>query len=1105
MPDGLGVDIGFLIALRVGVVMPELQIFLFGTPQVIWKGEQCHFPRKKSLALLCYLAMQEHAVAREKLGSLLWDDGQQGRANLRRALQPLRNTFGEVLHTTRDTVALHRDSSWVDVLEFDRLAQPNSRLMPAQLESPNLPLTNWQHAANLYAGRFLEDLTVGNGGFERWRDEQERQWAVRAATVLHNLSTALFLRKDLDTAEKYALQWVALEETEEQVHRLLMKIYSQKGNRAKALEQYEKCCRILADYDFLPAQETQRLYEKIRRQPLARTPRPAHQRQQTPRRKAGTQNGAFARWSPPPLPQFLTSFLGREEDVEEVLTCLHTPECRLLTILAPGGMGKTRLAVDVARRCQDDFPDGTLFVDLSGVPKSNNLFSVLHLYLPEAYREYTRKQSAEESFLAFLASRRMLLILDNFEHLAFQAAQVTSLLQHLTNVKCLVTSRQRLNLSEEWVYPLEGLAYPQELSAGENGLLLSQYSAVQLFVQRARQNAPYFAITEDNRAAIVRICQISEGMPLAIEMAAAWVQQLPCAVIAEKLARQLDFLESAYRNIPGRHRSIRASCLHSWELLTPEEQRGLCKFSVFRQGCDYKAAVAVTGLRLPEIANLVNKSWLRTDSRGRYRIHTLIHQFLQEQLQQDPVLEQTARREHAYYYAEDLKRIGREFIGHTQKEALDYAAEDLENLEEAWAWAVAHQSLDVLEAMYQPLFDFYRLRNFFVRGKERFSAAIRVLEKQAAFYEHPVYSYLQNRLAWFTYITDDFTQANTLWLDGLRRAEARGDTLEAAFCNHHLGLVAQHQGRLDEAKSYLSRAMRQYQQAGTAYHIAVNQKQLGYVTHKQADHPRAESLFRQCLQTFETIGDQYNIGVVYNYLSDCTYAQGRKSEAGYYARKAIEIAGRTGNQRLRAFALNRLARSLAPEEAVRVYTTIIMIFESLGDWARTAISYCNLAAEHIKLDQFVEAQESYQAALSIFRERNDRRGCFFTTFDIGRMYITARNAEQAHRYLCDALLQALGMGEQPLGLYALSGVGELFAALDDWPHALSLAAFILQHPKTQEDARANAEAIVVRSARALSEAEAGLYQQAFPPEHYHSLIEEYLEKHTFTLPVKAKP
>ncbi len=1080
---------------------------MFGIPRFVRDGEVCHFPRKKSLALLCYLSLQSRPVSRDELGMLLWNDGQKGRANLRRVLPSLRSTLGSVLQTTRDIVTLGREALWVDVLEFDHLAQPNSRLLPAQLEAPNLRLTDWQQAADLYKGEFLKDLRVGSERFAHWRDEQERQWAVRIATLLHNLSHALFLRDDLDAAERYALQWASLEETEEQAHRLLMQIYLRKGNRSKALEQYETCKKILGTYDLVPTNETQRLYEKIARQvrlsPGVRPP--GQKRTPAPRSSADRKRRSLATWNPPPLPNFLTPFVGREDDIHEAVDCLRKPDCRLLTVHAPGGMGKTRLAVQVAEQCRQDFSDGVLFVDLSAVPENTNLFSALYLYLPEEYREHHGGKSPEEIFLAFMASRCLLLVLDNFEHLTSQAWQVTSLLQACPQVKCLVTSRERLNLSEEWVLSLEGLPYPQELSSSDNGLLLSRYSAVQLFVQRARQNAPHFAVTDDNRDAIVRICQIAEGMPLALEMAAAWVEQLPCEVIASKLEDQLDFLESTYRNIPGRHRSIRASCQHSWELLTPEEQRGLSKFSVFHRGCDYKAATTVTGLRLAEIADLVNKSWLRTNARGRYLVHAFIHQFLWEQLQKQPVLAQETLREHAYYYAEDLKRIGQEFVGHSQKAALDYASEDLENLVSAWEWAVQHQNLDILDAMCQPLFDFYRLRNLFVAGKERFSTALRALEKQGALHEHPVYNRLQNRFAWFVYVTDDFTQASALWQDGLRRAEALGDTLEAAFCNHHLGLVSQHQGKLAQAQVHLVQAMQQYKQAGTAYHVALNQKQLGYVTFKQKDYPRAEALFRQCMQTFETVGDQYNIGVVYTYLSDCAYAQERNSEALFYARKAIEFATHTGNQRLHAFALNRLARSLPSEEAVRVYTTITMIFESLEDWARTAISYCNMAAEFINLEQYAEAEESYQAALSIFRERRDKRGCFFTTFDIGRMYIKARNAKKAHQYLQDALLQALDMGEVPLGLYALSGVGEICAALDDWPHALALAVFILEHPETQDDARANAEAIVAQGARKLSEAEMALYVHPYPPTHYHRLIEEYLETGTFTLPQAAKP
>ncbi len=1082
----------------------QLRLYVLGPPLVRLDETDIRLGAAPSV-LLYYLALSPQPVPRRALMHLLRDDRGAGgthAAYLRNLLQRLVERLGEAyVIRTRQEAALNRERLWVDALEFGRLAQPQSILMPAQLKDSRLPLENWKNAAALYRGNFLQGLRVKSRALQKWREEQERAWEQRILALLHNLSEALFLREEYDEALRYASRWQALEETNETAHRLLMKIYWRQGKHAKAIEQYRACRAVLQRYELDPTAPTEELYQRIR------SSRSAAGRGATRRRAAGSLRAESASqppaWKPPVLPTYPTPFIGRQDDLAYVVARLQAPECRLLTLLAPGGMGKTRLAVQAGEKLKASFADGVLFVDLSRLPASADLLNALYVYLPEDYRDRSRHENPGDAVLDFMSKRQMLLILDNFEHLTPQAARLTDLLQKAQNITCLVTSRERLNLSEEWVYPLDGLSYPQASYPKSLTPLDARYSAVKLFVQRAQQSAPHFTLTDANRAAVTRICQIVEGMPLAIEMAAVWVQHLSCEAIASSLQQHLDILESAYRNIVERHRSIRASCDHSWNLLTDAERRGLSRLAVFHNGCDYRAVAAIAGLSLPEIANLHNKSWLRSN-RGRYSLHALIHQYLSKRLDEDPALREETRRRHARYYAGMLQQAAQNFHGAGQKDALEEVSRDLENIEAAWDWAVREQDLDLLDSMSRPLFEFYRLRNFFIAGKERYQHALRRIGLEEAARRHPAYEHIRNRLAWFTYISADLTRAKTLWEEGLQRAQERGETCEIAFCYQGLGLASQDAGEYDQAVAYYTESLRCAKEQGLSHDIAQAQKQLGYVFSLKRDFHKAETLYRRCLAIYESLNDRYNIAVVYSYLSDCAYEQKRRAQATHLAQQAIEIATETGNQRLHALALNRLARTLPPAEAVRIHTTVAMIFESLGDWTRTGISYNNIAGELMQLGNFPEAEETYRNALDLFKRHNDRRGVFFTTFNLGRMYLRWQ-PEGALRYLRSALLQALGMNAISLGLYALSGYAEFYQVQGDWPRALCLASFILNHPDVQEDATAYAEEVLCEATRTLGALNAARWLVPLPPAEYHRLVDEIAREGAFTLPGTAAP
>lgn len=329
------------------------------------------------------------------------------------------------------------------------------------------------------------------------------------------------------------------------------------------------------------------------------------------------------------LPAQLTSFIGREAELCAVAELLANPACRLLTLVGAGGIGKTRLAIEVAFRVAQHFADGVCFIPLQAVPSPDLLTPAIvdALAIPRS-----GQADLLSHVLTYLHDKHLLLVLDNVEHLLDAIGVLTAILQAAPAVTLLVTSREVLHLQEEWLYRIDGLAVPADAHADA----WANCDAVRLFVERARQVRHDLAL-ETEAAAVVRICRLVEGMPLALEVAAAWLSTLSCAEVADEIQRSLDFLSTTLRDVPERHRSMRAVFDHSWQRLSPEERAVFMRLSVFRGGFNRAAAEVVAGATLPLLTALVGKSLLRWEfDRRRYQIHGLLRQYAAEQLAQSP-------------------------------------------------------------------------------------------------------------------------------------------------------------------------------------------------------------------------------------------------------------------------------------------------------------------------------------------------------------------------------------------------------------------------------------------------------------------------------------
>jgi len=409
------------------------------------------------------------------------------------------------------------------------------------------------------------------------------------------------------------------------------------------------------------------------------------------------------------LPSQLTSFIGRSDEIIEICQQLEHPDCHLLTLIGPGGIGKTRLAIEVAREKSSNFADGVYFVDLQPMNAVDALVTTLANSID---MRFFGEQPPRIQLLNFLRDRSVLLVIDNFEHLLGGIDLLSEVVKTAPNVKLLVTSREALNVQEEWLWQVKGLQFPENIHAAP----IENFSAVRLFVERARRVRADFKLSNQEND-VIRICRLVEGMPLALELAASWTKALSCDEIANEIQRSLDFLSSNSRNVPERHRSMQAVFNHSWKLLTDAERDVFPKLSVFRGGFRRDAAEAVAGASLETLVGLVDKSFLRVSQTGRYEVHELTRQY-GERILEEARQKETVQDKHCVHFLNFLNEREPQLKGAAQIAALNMIDEELDNLRLSWRWAVMRRMDAELRKAALSLFLFYWNRGRYLEGEE---------------------------------------------------------------------------------------------------------------------------------------------------------------------------------------------------------------------------------------------------------------------------------------------------------------------------------------------------------------------------------------------------
>jgi predicted ATPase/WD40 repeat protein/DNA-binding SARP family transcriptional activator len=728
--------------------MGQLLLTCFGTFQVVLTGAPLTFQTDKVRALLVYLAVERQAHQRSALAQLLWPGytAESANTSLRQTLRRLRQLLGDDedapgdtpwLLVTRQTVQFNPAASLsADVITFTELLAACATHSHSHINACQPCLARLQQAVDLYRGDFLSGFTVADSDpFEEWRRVTQEQFHLQTLDALTHLAAAAESAGDDEAALQSAQRQLALEPWLEAAHRCIMRILTRRGQRAAALAQSNRCRQVLAEeLGIAPDAETLALVEQIERGEFEKKTRRQEDKKTEDEAKAllVSPSSLLPVFLTPPhnLPAVLTPFIGRASEVAEVSDRLWQPEVRLLTLVGAGGMGKTRLALTVAQQIlalatqtgeeNPKYADGVFFVALTPLTTA----SAITPAIADALGLETQG-APQQTLHHFLQKKRLLLILDNFEHLLEGASLVATLLQEAPGVQILVTSRERLNLRGEQLYPLAGLDYGQ----APHAMASQESAAVQFFVHCVQQSQRGFTLPTADRAAVVQICQLVQGMPLALEMAAAWATLLPLVEIAQEIARSADFLTTDWPDVPERQRSLRAVFEWSWGLLTEGEQRVLRQLALFGDSFTRTAAEQIAGAALRTLTGLLNKSLLQEapisqESNGtrRYELHPVVRQFAAEQLARTDEEAAVAVR-YSLFYLDWLAAREAPLLGRAVNETVAEIQRELDHVRQAWRWAIRHSQWVALGRSAYALSEFLAIVGHSAESEQLFALA----------------------------------------------------------------------------------------------------------------------------------------------------------------------------------------------------------------------------------------------------------------------------------------------------------------------------------------------------------------------------------------------
>ena len=1041
--------------------MDGLRIITLGGVKVELGGEMVEFSRYKSLALLVFLAVTNERSSRESLAAMFWPENTQGRAlaNLRQAIWVIRSSLGENwLEASRESLQLVNEQNiWVDTTEFHDLL-----IMVKQHSHPNgmvceQCLEQLKQAALIFNGDFLSGFSLRDSPeFDNWQYFQKEELNREIGSVYNQLVDWCAEQQEFDQAIYYARHWLLLDELNENAHRALMRLYYAKGERNAAIQQYYSCATLLEEQlNITPEAITIELHAMIRSGALDQITEP-EETQPIPG---------------PKLPTPVTPFVGRKEEVSKLLQVILNSDTRLLTIVAPGGMGKSRLAIEIARKLMPHFEDGVLFVPLAPLENPEMFIS----YFANAIN-YIRieGQPLDKQLSDYFREKSMVLILDNLEHLLEKSGWIRDLLANSPRLKILATSRIPLNITAESRFHLGGLNFPEEDSKKD----LNSFEAVKLFLRCVHRAKPLFKPTEDDWQNIGEICRLVGGMPLGIEMAASWLEMLSMPEIVKEIQRSLSFFETDIRDVPRRQQSLYKVFDYSWKMLDKKERDLFSQLSIFRGGFTRDAAERVIGTTLRQLVGFANRSLLNRTPSDRFEIHELLRQYGFEKLQGNLVSYQQLLTRYAKYYCNKLGVWRNELKTGRQRQAMEKISADFENIVHAWETAVFFEHPDLIDTSFEGLILYLIQRVRYDDGIALFElAAENISDKTRQGIR--IISWLTGHLVLLHLTQGNLDQLENYFqknLDLIRRIEpiqTREEKYAQAFHYYIKGIYAEHHGDIRQSTNLLHKSINLFEELDDAWWCAVIYQDIGTASWlTQWDLIKNHNYLQKALKIAQDLNNNYLMAVTLERLGVFSaYSKGDLNKAKSYLQESsrIFLELNDANSYIRHYnCLEQIANFDGRFEAVvelrqkhlhlleklgnpygisELYMLLGEAYHHIGDYdtaeikGRKGFEYLSkrgskffqgwscwfLSLTLISKKDYQQAFNLLNQAVEISQEITNKPNLVGNLAALIRVEIAKVNLESAERLLYQGLQEAIIAGEPFMMLYILASAALLLA------------------------------------------------------------------------------
>lgn len=1055
---------------------PRLALYFLGSPQLYLDNEPILIERRKVVALLAYLALEHGRHLRESLSALLWPDYDQSKAftNLRHTLWEIQQAIGqEWLIADRERIRLNEAADiWLDVRQFESLLAQSRAQNDISLRIPLLV-----ESTKLYRNHFLTGFSLKDApNFNEWAFAESEDLRCQLADALTMLSEDHCAFGQTEKAVPYARRLITLDPLNESAHRRLMKVYLQAGQHSAALKQYQVCEEILRkELNLDPQPETYALYKQIRKREIK------------PVEVVKPSEPVLPRHN---LPLQLSSFIGREKEQRQITDLIAND--RLVTLTGAGGIGKTRLSIQAAYALLNNFPNGTWLVELA--PLSDPALVPQVIVTTLGLIEHANRPP-QTILTAFLQAKKLLLVLDNCEHLIQACAQLAeTLLQACPDLHILATSREALSIAGETLYRVPSLTTPDPMHVTVD--TLSNYESVQLFVERAQSALADFTLTQENAPAIAQVCHHLDGIPLALELAAARVKLLRVEEIAARLSDRFHLLTGGTRTALPRHQTLQAMIDWSYDLLPESERILLRRLSVFAGGWSLEAAETVCrgdGIETHEILDLLtqllNKSLIITEHKQgqetRYWMLETIRQYARDKLWVAGEGEMMRQR-HLAHFVDLAERAEPNLRAFDMVMWLDRLEAEHDNIRAALEWA-QESDVEAQLRLASALLWFWHLRG---RGNEGIDwlergLSIEVIEPG----DHPVtlghamirgkalntsailmaiYSYIEKVPARFEESVALFKKLGPAGKQGMAYAflalgqslsssdrgkspyeqslalfREVGDTSGIAKCLMfflHFLVLGENAQNNDDYESVVTLAQEHLhlqREIGDQDGIAEALADLGHLAFWQGDYQRAITLFEESLTGFRAVGNKWAISFwLLFYGFDLVLWLGNYERATKSFEEAFAFAQEVADRFLIAISGGGLGVMAWFQgnyaRAIQMITDSLAVFRDISHYQLIATSMHVLGEIALAQGDEARAVEWYEAEVDVAREIRFETSFICTRGSLGKVAWVKGDYGLASKKFEEGLRMSREAGLKPAMFHMLYGLGQVAQSQGDY-------------------------------------------------------------------------